>query len=255
MRLKVGWLVAITVAASGAAASPPVHVAYDAEHLDLARHVLQFKPSRPITDATLDVIADDGTKIDTAARSYDAAAAAAGWLSIEWRGPDPQHVMQLELHVRTADGAATKVTLVPWTVTIDHDDVKFRTDSAEIDPDERAKLDASVTTITEIIARTSGHMKVQLYVAGHTDTVGGAADNRKLSLARAAAIGAYFAAHGVRAPIVVAGFGEDVPKVKTRDNVDEPANRRADYVLGPAGAPPPFKGAYLAAKASWHLQK
>ena len=34
----------------------PIHVVYDAQHLDLEKHVLQFKPSRAIAEATLSVI-------------------------------------------------------------------------------------------------------------------------------------------------------------------------------------------------------
>ena len=40
-------------------------------------------------------------------------------------------------------------------------------------------------------------------------------------------------------------------RVKTADNTAERANRRADYVLGPAGGAPPFKGPYLKARAEW----
>ena len=95
-------------------------------------------------------------------------------------------------------------------------------------------------------------MKLRLYVAGHTDTVGPSAKNRTLSLARAEAIGRYFRTKGLDIPIVVAGFGEDVPKVPTPDNTDNRANRRADYVLGPAAGAPPFHGPYLKAHAGWH---
>ena len=94
-------------------------------------------------------------------------------------------------------------------------------------------------------------MKLTLYIAGHTDTVGPAAKNRTLSLARAVAIGAYFRSKQLAIPIVVAGFGEEVQKVKTPDDTDERANRRADYVLGPAGGVPPFQGAYARVKAGW----
>ena len=64
-------------------------------------------------------------------------------------------------------------------------------------------------------------MKMRLYVAGHTDTVGPDAKNRKLSLDRARAIAAYFRKKGLTIPIAFAGFGEDVLKVKTADSVDE----------------------------------
>jgi outer membrane protein OmpA-like peptidoglycan-associated protein len=132
-----------------------------------------------------------------------------------------------------------------------HEDVNFRTDSAAIDPDETRKLDASLAQIDEIVKRAGRFMKLKLYIAGHTDTVGPPDKNRKLSLARAVAIGGYLRGKGLAIPIVVAGFGEDVPKVKTPDNTDERANRRADYVLGPAAGAPPFKGPYLKARAGW----
>ena len=87
-----------------------------------------------------------------------------------------------------------------------------------------------------------------LYIAGHTDTVGPAAKNATLSEARAIAIGQYLRGKHLAMPIVVAGLGEALPKVATPDETDEPANRRADYVLGPAGGTPPFQAAR---KATW----
>ena len=69
--------------------------------------------------------------------------------------------------------------------------------------------------------RSEKFVKMRLYVAGHTDTVGPSAKNRKLSLDRARAIAQYFKKHGVALPIAYAGFGEDVLKVPTKDNVDE----------------------------------
>ena len=53
------------------------------------------------------------------------------------------------------------------------------------------KLDASLAKIDEVVKRASPFMKLTLYVAGHTDTVGGTTKNRKLSLERAIAIGRY----------------------------------------------------------------
>jgi outer membrane protein OmpA-like peptidoglycan-associated protein len=159
--------------------------------------------------------------------------------------------MMLKLRVAASDGVATNVELIPWSVAIDHDEVQFATDSAAIEDHERPKLDASLAKIEEVARTASKFMKLTLYVAGHTDTVGTAAKNRTLSHDRAVAIARYFRDKQLAMPIVVAGFGEDVPRVKTSDEKDEPRNRRADYVLGPAGGAPPFKGAYLKAKAAW----
>jgi outer membrane protein OmpA-like peptidoglycan-associated protein len=242
--------VAVVLGAAFAAAGTPIHVAYDVDHLDLDNHVLQFKPSRAVAQASIVAIGEDGSELGTGSATYDHTPAGAWW-SISWTQPADTRVLMLKLRVAATDGVATNVQLIPWSVTVDHEDVNFATDSSVIDPDERAKLDDSVTKIADIVGRVSRYMKVTLYVAGHTDTVGSSAKNRKLSLDRATAIGRYFRAHKLAIPIVVAGFGEDVLKVQTPDNTDERANRRADYVIGPSGGTPPFKGAYLKVRADW----
>jgi outer membrane protein OmpA-like peptidoglycan-associated protein len=228
----------------------PLSVAYDEAHLDLDKHVLQFKPSRPVADATLVVIGEDGNELGKGAATYKDQPAGA-WLAISWTQPADARVMVMKLRAVASDGAATNVELVPWSVTVAHEDVNFRTDSYVIDPDEAKKLDASLVKIRDVVKRAEKFMKVKLYIAGHTDTVGPSAKNRKLSLDRANAIGRYFRKQGLTIPIVVAGFGEDVLKVPTPDDTDERANRRADYVIGPAGGTPPFRGPYLKAKAEW----
>ncbi|MGH2897485.1 MAG: OmpA family protein, partial [Solirubrobacteraceae bacterium] len=114
-----------------------------------------------------------------------------------------------------------------------------------------AKLDASLAAIAEIVKRSAKFVRMQLYVAGHTDTVGPSARNLALSLARARAIAAYFRSRGLAMPIAFGGFGEAVLKVSTPDETDERRNRRADYVIAPLDAPPPFKGAYLKARVAW----
>lgn len=242
-------MVVCAASLASADARKPIHVAYDQAHLDLDKHVLQFKPSRPVVEAKLTVIGEDGTELAKETVSFEKEPGE--WWPVSWTPKSGVKVMMLKLRVQAADGIATNVELIPWSVTIEHEDVKFRSDSAEIDEAERAKLDASVAKIEGVVKVASPHMKLTLYVAGHTDTVGPGDKNRKLSLARATAIGKYFASKKVDVPIVVAGFGEDVPKVKTADEVDNADNRRADYVIGPQGATPPFGGAYAKAKAEW----
>lgn len=248
-------VIAAVMCAASASAQPrtPVKVAYDAEHLDLDKHVLQFKPSRAVRSATLSVIGEDGNELGTGSASYDQTQ--AGWLAISWTQPDGARVMMLKLRVEAGDGVATNVDLIPWSVAIDHEDVNFATDSATIEPGEQAKLDASLDKIAAIMKRTQKVMKLKLWIAGHTDTVGPAAKNRKLSLDRALAIGGYFRSKKLAIPIAVAGFGESVLKVQTPDDTDERANRRADYVLGPDGGAAPFKGPYVKVRADWRTIK
>lgn len=228
----------------------PLKITYDAEHLDLDKRELQFKLSRPAASAELVVIGDDGKQLATGAATYQQPAPDA-WLSITWKQPAGTRVMMLKLRVVAGDGIATNLELIPWSVTVDHEDVNFRTDSAVIEAAEHGKLDASLAKIHEIVKRSERFLKLRLYIAGHTDTVGGGAKNKRLSLDRARAIASYLRKQGLRLPISFAGFGEDVLKVRTADNTDERANRRVDYVLGPAAAPPPFRGPYLRVRAAW----
>jgi len=228
----------------------PIKVGYDAEHLDLDRRVLQFTLSRPAGSAELVVTGDDGKELGKGAATYKKEPAGT-WLPITWTQPPGTRVMTMKLRAVSSDGLASSVELIPWSVAIEHEDVSFATDSAVVDPAEEGKLDASLSKIAEIVKRSGRFMKMRLYVAGHTDTVGPDGKNRKLSLDRARAIARYFRKRGLALPIAFAGFGESVLKVKTADGVDARANRRADYVLGPASAAPPFKGPYLKARAAW----
>jgi len=158
-------------------------------------------------------------------------------------------------HRSPPEGRESTVKLTPCSVTVSHADVDFPSDSAVTEAGETKKLEASLAKIAEVVKRSSQFVKMRLYIAGHTDTVGPTAKNRKLSLDRALAIGGYFKKRGLAIPVVVAGFGEEVQKVKTKDNTDEATNRRADYVLGPAAGTPPFKGAYLKVQAAWKQLK
>lgn len=226
----------------------PLKLGYDAQHLDLAKGELQFKPSRDITKATLEVITDDGKTIANVEQAYDTTTAGA-WQALTWTPKGT--VMMLKLRAETRDGVASRVELIPWSVSVDHEDVTFASDSSAIDDAEEAKLDASFTKIEEAVAKAAQYMKLKLFVAGHTDTVGASAKNRKLSLARATSIAKYLQSKGLDIAVAVAGYGEDVLLVKTPDSTDERKNRRADYVLGPAGGGPPFKGPYLKVKVAW----
>lgn len=248
------WIAVVAVFATGVALAQPVrapfHVSYDADHLDLEGHVLQFKMSRPAGSAELVAIGEDGKELGTGAATYKSEPPST-WLKVSWTQPDGARVLMLKLRAVAADGLVTNVELTPWSVTIDHEDVNFATNSSAIEPGEEAKLDASLAKVGEIVKRSEKFVKMQLYIAGHTDTVGPSAKNLTLSLDRARAIAAYFRRKGLALPVAFAGFGEQVLKVKTPDETDERLNRRADYVIAPQGAPPPFKGPYLKARVAW----
>jgi outer membrane protein OmpA-like peptidoglycan-associated protein len=130
---------------------------------------------------------------------------------------------------------------------IPHEEVNFRFDSAQIDDPEKPKLEASFGRITEALAKHA-EIHVTLFIAGHTDTVGDAGYNLRLSRLRAQSISKWFRQRGLRIPIAFEGFGEYALLVKTADEVDEPRNRRVDYIL--SVDEPAFKTTGV--RPAWH---
>jgi outer membrane protein OmpA-like peptidoglycan-associated protein len=210
-----------------------LRVTYARDHLDLDARTLEFQQSRPAGKAELTVIGDDGKPLGDGAAEYHGEAAGT-WLRIGWT-QKPGNVFRLELRTTSADGLTTLVKLLPWSVRVAHEEVNFEFGKSDIRPSETPKLDASYQKIidaVDVARKADPSLQVRLFIAGHTDTVGGSADNRKLSLDRARAIAVWFRDRGLPLPIAYAGFGEEALKVKTPDNTDEPRNRRADYIVG-----------------------
>lgn len=80
----------------------------------------------------------------------------------------------------------------------------------------------------EIAARTGPHVEV----TGHTDTVGGEADNDRLSLQRAEQVLGWLAGQGFdRSLMSATGRGERELKEPTVDNVSSAANRRVEVIV------------------------
>jgi outer membrane protein OmpA-like peptidoglycan-associated protein len=208
-------------------------VGYDRAHLDLEHGKLEFTLSRAAQSASLIVVTDDGTA--TAQVNQSLAGEKPGkWIAITFP-PATRPVLRLELTVKTVDGDSVMVKLVPWSISIPHEEVVFASGDATVQPSEEKKLDASYQKIVDAVdqvRRQEPNLDVRVFVAGHTDTVGTSADNRKLSQARARSIAKWFHDRGLPLPLYYAGFGEDQLRVKTADNVDEARNRRADYVVG-----------------------
>ena len=120
--------------------------------------------------------------------------------------------------------------MIRFYIEVPHEEVEFESGKWTIPKEQEAKLEKPLSLLKEAQAKYAELMNVSLYVAGHTDTVGKAKDNQRLSERRAQAIADYFIAHGLtKMPIFVRGFG--ALAVKTADNVAEPRNRRALYIV------------------------
>ncbi|HTQ15447.1 MAG TPA: OmpA family protein [Rhizomicrobium sp.] len=84
-----------------------------------------------------------------------------------------------------------------------------------------------------LILRRFDHTALQ--IAGYTDTTGTPAQNAEVSTRRARAVATALAADGIApARLSAQGYGEDNPRIKTGEGVNEPRNRRIEIRISPA---------------------
>ena len=103
--------------------------------------------------------------------------------------------------------------------------VFFDFNKSDITPDAASIIQQAATTVV------AGHL-AKIDVIGHTDTVGSARYNQKLSERRAAAVKAELIRDGVGArTISTVGVGKSGLLVPTPDGAREPQNRRAEVEL------------------------
>jgi outer membrane protein OmpA-like peptidoglycan-associated protein len=209
----------------------------DPADVDLERGQLTACLSRPAAKLRVKILALSGAVLVEVEQVFDGAAAGTP-LTIRWK-PPAEAVARLEVFGHDTDGYYKGVAITPWSFEVPHEDVAFATDSAEITRGEEKKLAASLRLIDEQLPLARGLGEVTLYILAHTDTVGAADYNLRLSTRRAQAIARWFRKNGLRIPMAYDGVGESMPQVKTADDVDEPRNRRVDYMLGVE--PPRFK--------------
>jgi outer membrane protein OmpA-like peptidoglycan-associated protein len=209
---------------------PPLRVQVEKSRVDLKAHRLELTMSRQPSKVTIKVQGDSGAIL--ADESHDfSGSVAGGTLVFTWSPSSDEPVAKIEVFGWDAYGYYAGVAVVPWSVSIPHEELNFRTDSAEIDASERPKLEKSYVLVTETIGKHKNIGQAVLFIAGHTDTVGTNEHNFRLSLARAQSIANWFRRRGLTIPIAYEGFGKTSLLVKTADDVDEPRNRRVDYIL------------------------
>ncbi len=100
--------------------------------------------------------------------------------------------------------------------------VNFDFDKAVLRPD-------STPVLNQVLGLFTADPRYAGEIGGHTDNVGGAAYNLKLSEARAAAVKAWLVAHGVAASRVNShGYGDTRPLVPNTSNENRAKNRRVE---------------------------
>lgn len=208
---------------------PPLQVSIDKSKVDLNEHHLELRASRDLARVTLKVTGDSGAVLADIERDLSPHPAGKP-LVVQWNPSSEEPVIRIEVFAYDMDGYYKGIAIVPWTVSIPHEEVNFRTNVSQIDDSEKPKLEASYAKVAEAVAKHPD-LHVTLFIAGHTDTVGDASYNLLLSRQRAQSIAKWFRQRGLKIPIGYEGFGETALLVKTADEVDEPRNRRVDYIL------------------------
>ena len=91
---------------------------------------------------------------------------------------------------------------------------------------------ASQAQLPEILARARARKVLDIWLIGHTDTVGSAERNHALGLKRAQTIAKQLQKLGLKDTVVtVDSYGKSSPQVATPDETDEPRNRRSEVFL------------------------
>jgi OmpA-OmpF porin, OOP family len=102
--------------------------------------------------------------------------------------------------------------------------VNFDTGKADLKDD-------GVATVKEIVKLLNGNPGIKLSVEGHTDNVGDAASNKKLSEARARSVASAIIAGGVaNTRLTSIGYGQEKPVADNRSEEGRAKNRRVELV-------------------------
>lgn len=194
--------------------------------------------NKPFNKAQITVTAEDGTLIDKVEKTV-------GMLKdfkLEWTANGKAPAL-IEIRIDDDNGAWATYTIFYFKVP--HTDIVFDTNQSEIRKDQDVHLLETLEKMQEILGKHQ-RVAVDLYITGHTDTVGSASANDKLSRNRAKAIAAWFRGHGLNIPMYYRGAGERGLAVQTPDNTPNEQNRRAVYILSNR---PPVESVSL---GNWH---
>jgi outer membrane protein OmpA-like peptidoglycan-associated protein len=208
-------------------------VMVDTDKVDFDNHQLEVKLSRPASKVRIKVVGDSGTVLAEVEKPFDGAPAGTA-LIMTWTPASAEHVARIEIYGYDTEDHWKGVAITPWSLNVDHEQVNFETDSDVIRPSEVPKLQASRQAVMDGLAKLTANSQKQkpaLYILGNTDTMGTAEHNIQLSRRRARAIAAWFKANGFPNAVAWEGVGSMRLLVKTADQVDEPRNRRVDYLL------------------------
>lgn len=117
------------------------------------------------------------------------------------------------------------VTPIEVGQSVDIENIYFETGRAALKPESFRSLNALIEFLNE-------YPNVRVEIGGHTDNVGSAAVNKKISEERALSVAEYVIAQGIPAHRVVSkGYGFDKPKASNRTAEGRAQNRRVDFTI------------------------
>ena len=201
----------------------PLQLSVDLRELSPESNSIMLHASAPMVKASITVRDTDGATIDTVEKAVDKKKD----FLLSWT---PNGKSPALLDIRIDDGNGAWATNTVFYIQIPHTDIVFETNSADIRDTQEPYLRDSLQKIMDVTAKYS-QVAIDLYITGHTDTVGSAQDNERLSLKRAKAIATWFRSNGVSFSIYYRGAGERGLAVATPDNTPNEQNRRAVYIL------------------------
>lgn len=208
---------------------------FDARNMrfDGTHNEMQLVPDRPVRKVEVRARGENGREVANFERKVNADPNHPIHLVFD----TPVPVLHVDVKVSTENGANRAYRFTPWSFETESRGLNFETGSAEIHPADHATLDKVFEEIQDAVKRVGKYVDLKLYIGGYTDTVGSASSNDALSRRRAISIAQYMRSKGVQVPVYIQGFGERALAVETGNNVDEPANRRAVFIVR-ADTPP-----------------
>lgn len=117
------------------------------------------------------------------------------------------------------------VTPIEVGQSVDIEHIYFETGRAALKPESFRSLNALIEFLNE-------YPNVRVEIGGHTDNVGSAAVNDKISEERALSVAEYVIAQGIPAHRIVSkGYGFNKPKASNRTAEGRAQNRRVDFTI------------------------
>ena len=211
-------------------AAKKIKITVPAEKREIKDDTLWFMVDRTIKKAEIEVFGETGGRMAYEIKEYPELPKPGTLVNIKWDS-GKKEIMRMVLKVWDKEEFWNKMEFFPWKIDIPHDEVNFETGKWEILAKEEPKLLKALKVVQAALKKYGRFGNPKLYVAGYTDTVGGAGSNFSLSHNRARSIAKWYRGKGLKMPIYYQGFGESVLAKETPDETDEILNRRALYII------------------------